>query len=184
MGDVVVPAQRARAPRGSCGGPGATVWRMDLPGLRASFLLTAAPVLSCGGQVAGINADAGSPVSTENPGNPAFDASSPGTPASPGNPGSTPDASTTTTPGVTCKQGPGTSGGSSGGGSCSLSLSESCTDGTTYNVSCTCPGGSCSCSEFSPQGGGSGGGGTFAGCADNCSPATIALAYKACGFPH
>jgi hypothetical protein len=66
---------------------------------------------------------------------------------------------------------------------CSLSASESCNDGTTYNVYCTCPDAICTCSEQSRNGGSSSGGMTFEGCAEGCAPSTISLAYKACGFP-
>jgi hypothetical protein len=83
-----------------------------------------------------------------------------------------------------CKQGP--SGGSSSGGDagvCSLKTTESCSDGTTYNVACSCPDAVCTCNLSSAHGGSSSGGFPFKGCAAGCDPSTLTLAYDACGFP-
>jgi hypothetical protein len=86
--------------------------------------------------------------------------------------------------GVTCKQQGAGGGSGSSGGSCSVQASESCSDGTTYNVTCSCPSATCSCSEsFAGGGGSSSGGMTFAGCPDDCGQKTLELGYQACGFP-
>jgi hypothetical protein len=87
--------------------------------------------------------------------------------------------------GVVCMQTGGGGGGSPDGGSCDLESTAKCSDGTTYDVKCSCPAATCFCSEtFGQGGGGSSSGGTmFAGCAESCSPGTVALAYQACGFP-
>jgi hypothetical protein len=85
--------------------------------------------------------------------------------------------------GVLCKQMFG--GGSIGGdaGTCSVQVSESCSDGTNYGVTCTCPGAACTCSEMSAHSAASFPGAPFKGCAAGCSTSTLTLAYEACGFP-
>jgi hypothetical protein len=78
-------------------------------------------------------------------------------------------------------------GGSSGGpdgGPCTVEANESCSDGTTYNVTCSCPAATCACTQSGPNGGSSGGPFPFSGCADSCGPNTdFHLLYEACGFP-
>lgn len=93
--------------------------------------------------------------------------------------------------GVVCRQqrsgsgGSGSSGGSTDSGpTCTVQEAESCSDGNSYNVTCTCPDAVCFCSESFGQGGGSSSGGmSFQGCADACGASSFALAYQACGFP-
>ena len=53
-------------------------------------------------------------------------------------------------PGVACSLG--TTGVAGGGGSCKVNSSETCSDGTTYAVECSCPTATCSCSESSGHG--------------------------------
>jgi hypothetical protein len=85
-------------------------------------------------------------------------------------------------PRVACSLG--TSGVQGGGGSCEVHSTESCSDGKTYDVACSCPAATCACSESSGQSGSSGGGIPFSGCTANCAPSSIDLAYESCGFPH
>lgn len=84
--------------------------------------------------------------------------------------------------GIICKQGP--SGGSGGGGSCEIQMTETCSDGSQYSVDCQCQAGSamgtCSCAETNGMSGGSSGGSSFGGC-PVCPPP--GEAWKVCGFP-
>jgi hypothetical protein len=87
--------------------------------------------------------------------------------------------------GPVCKQ-TSLSGSSSGsdGGTCSVQAIESCSDGTTYSVSCSCPDATCACTQSGQSSGSSGGPFPFSGCANNCDPNTnFHLLYEACGFP-
>lgn len=71
--------------------------------------------------------------------------------------------------------------GSGGNGSCSLMQSETCSDGNTYNISCSCPGATCSCYQTTASGGGSGGFGvSYSGC-PTCDPSSAP--WSLCGFP-
>jgi hypothetical protein len=146
--------------------------------LRTLTAVLVACASACGGEVTGTGADGGSLVPKANGGDgaaPSSDAAS--ATDSPGI-----DAPTVTSEaGVTCTGGPG--GGSGGGGSCQLQVSETCSDGTTYSVSCSCPEATCSCTQTSAQSGSSGGGLPFSGCSDSCGPTSVSLAYQACGFP-
>ncbi len=85
-------------------------------------------------------------------------------------------------PGVTCSLG--ASGVAGGGGSCEVQSTETCSDGATYHVVCSCPAARCTCSESSGQSGSPGGGMPFSGCAASCSSPLFDLAYESCGFPH
>ena len=69
-------------------------------------------------------------------------------------------------PTVTCtgESGGGSSSSSGSGPVCSLQLTESCSDGTNYSVTCSCPVATCNCSESSPNSGSSGSGIPFGGC--------------------
>jgi len=139
-------------------------------------------VLACGGKTVGSGEETDGGAS-------GHDASSGGSDAasSADSPFVLPDTSVLTEasspPGIVCSQGPGS--GSSGGGACEINLSETCNDGTTYQVSCQCPGGSvtgtCSCSEMSGMSGGSGGGSPLTGCPTCPGPDE---AWNVCGFPH
>jgi hypothetical protein len=82
--------------------------------------------------------------------------------------------------GIVCNPGP--ASGSSGGGSCMISASETCSDGYTYQVTCECPSAQCTCSEMSMNGGGgSGGGGPVYSACPSCGDPSAA--FLACGFP-
>ena len=141
---------------------------------RVSFALGVVVVLACGGKTVGSG--------TETDGGTTGDGGGSG-----GGPdgASSPDVLTEASPkreaggGGTCNQGPGS--GSSGQGACEIQLSETCSDGTTYQVDCSCPSGTCSCSEMSGMSGSGGGGIPFAGC-PSCP--SVVQAYEACGFPH
>jgi hypothetical protein len=85
--------------------------------------------------------------------------------------------------GLTCQQGLTTGSGSTDGGACTFSTSESCNNGTTYSVTCTCPDSTCSCSQMGMNNSGSGGGAPFAGCGLACGSTSAQLAFQACGFP-
>jgi hypothetical protein len=149
---------------------------------RLLLALGCVAVLACGGKTLG------SGDGTDG-GNATHDASSSGSDvaASADSPFVQPDTSffedASVPPGIVCNQGPGS--GSGGGGSCEINLDETCSDGTTYQVSCQCsPGnttGTCSCSEMSGMSGGSGGGGGFPGCPVCPTPEQ---AWDFCGFPH
>ena len=88
--------------------------------------------------------------------------------------------------GPVCKQtmGGGSSGGLDGGQPCTVEASESCSDGTTYSATCSCPEATCYCTQSGTSGGSSGGPYPFSGCANGCaSKADLQLIYEACGFP-
>jgi hypothetical protein len=69
-------------------------------------------------------------------------------------------------------------------GICEVGIAETCSDGTTYGVKCSCPAATCFCTESSANSGGSGGPVPFAaGCVVHCAAASIPIAYEACGFP-
>ena len=80
-------------------------------------------------------------------------------------------------PVFSCIQGPGSGGGSSSG--CQVNQSETCSDGTTYQVSCSCPAATCTCTESSANSGSGGGGIPFSGC-PSCSATNL---WEVCGFP-
>jgi hypothetical protein len=84
---------------------------------------------------------------------------------------------------VTCT--PGVSGGSGSGGSCSISATETCSDGTTYSGSCKCGGGaakgSCFCTGSNGMSGFGGGPYPFSDCPACASTDAV---WAACGFPH
>jgi hypothetical protein len=79
---------------------------------------------------------------------------------------------------VTCSTGAG--GGSSGAGSCLSQATEMCTDGLTYQVSCSCPASTCECFASSTVSGSSGVI-KFSSC-----PACPSLdeMWMLCAFPH
>jgi hypothetical protein len=83
---------------------------------------------------------------------------------------------------LVCKQGPG-SGWFGSNGCNSVQTNESCSDGTTYNATCTCPDAVCTCNQSGPSGGSSSGGHPFSGCKFACNAPGITAAYEACGFP-
>lgn len=85
------------------------------------------------------------------------------------------DASVGCFPGVS-------SGGGGSNGSCFTMLSEKCTDGIAYQVSCTCPAATCDCTAMG--GGTSMGevGVTYGGCGASCGDDSAA--WAACGYPH
>jgi hypothetical protein len=100
---------------------------------------------------------------------------------------SLPDAPITTTPDaeidarVTCI--PGTSvGGGGSNGSCTTMMSETCSDGTTYTVDCSCPRATCNCSREMGSTGEGTLGAHYEGCSQFCSVAMDA--WDACNFPH
>jgi hypothetical protein len=94
---------------------------------------------------------------------------------------STDGPTTTVEAGVTCS--PGTSSGSGGsGGSCTTSVSETCSNGFSYKVSCSCPKAKCDCASMSGSSGGGAVGVSYAGCSSMCSDDSAA--WEACGFPH
>ena len=138
-------------------------------------------VLACGGKTVGSG--------TETDGGASGDASSSGGGSGSGSDsGSGVDSPVTfedavtmrdTSAAVVCNQGP--SGGSSGQGACEIQLTETCSDGTTYQVDCSCPSGTCSCSEMSGMSGSGGSGFPFTGC-PTCPG--VDQAWNACGFPH
>jgi|HubBroStandDraft_6_1064221.scaffolds.fasta_scaffold691321_2 hypothetical protein len=84
-------------------------------------------------------------------------------------------------PGVTCSLG--TSGVQGDVGSCDVESAETCSDGMTYDVVCSCPAATCTCSQSSAQSGPSGGDARFIGCTARCGAPSIDLAYESCGFP-
>jgi hypothetical protein len=138
--------------------------------------------LGCGGEVAGTEADGGSPGRGGGPGGGSLADSSGGysqpdsgipTPLPVPTPGF-PEASAP--PPITCS---GVGGGGSSGGTCTVKMSETCSDGFTYTAECSCPEATCACYQFSSTSASSGGF-PYAGCADDCSPS---LAFTACGFP-
>ena len=95
--------------------------------------------------------------------------------------GATNEDSGSVGPGVTCSLG--TTGVSGGGGSCEVKSVETCSNGTTYAVECSCPAATCICSESSGQGGSSGGGIPFTGCTGTCVfPSSLNLAYESAAF--
>jgi hypothetical protein len=68
---------------------------------------------------------------------------------------------------------------------CTLTVSEHCSDGVGYRVSCACPDATCSCTRIDPNSGG----GTFYtgalydGC-PNCRDTNAAQLFAACDFPN
>jgi hypothetical protein len=155
--------------------------------LPALTLLAATLALACGGEVAGIDPDAGASSDDESA-PPSHDASSKDAPSkdtsAPDVPPFVGQDTGAAVPKITCTLGGSGGSGSVGGGTCNIQASETCSDGMTYTTNCSCPAATCFCSESSANGGSSSGGIPFSGCADNCSPDSIPLTYEACGFPH
>jgi hypothetical protein len=151
---------------------------------RAPLILFAVVALACGGKVdGGDTGDGGTHGSssggTGSSGGSDSGASSGGSDAASGvdSPfvGPTPDAGTT----IVCQQQGG--GGSGGQGSCDAQETETCSDGMTYTVDCSCPNATCTCSESGANGGSSGGGIPFGTCPSCPDPDSI---WDYCGFPH
>jgi hypothetical protein len=145
---------------------------------------------ACGGKLVGDEGDAGRGTGTGGTGTGGTGGGSggntgggPAGSASGGTGSEGPDASahfdaSSLPPGVVCS---GTSGGGGGGASsCQRMMNETCSDGYTYQVSCSCPEATCDCFQSSSGGGSSTGGGQpYDGC-PTCSTANL---WKACGFP-
>jgi hypothetical protein len=74
------------------------------------------------------------------------------------------------------------SGGGGSNGYCSTSLSEKCTDGIVYEVSCTCPAATCDCTAMGSGTGMGEVGVAYGGCGSSCSD--DGAAWAACGYPH
>jgi hypothetical protein len=141
--------------------------------------------VACGGKVGSIEGDGGSTHGDDASGGPDGPSVGPGNPipldASPTPGDDETDASPSS---VFCTQGPGSGGGGSSSGSgpvCSLQLTETCSDGTSYAVICSCPVGTCNCTESAANSGSSGSGIPFGGCPGCGDPDQ---AWAACGFPH
>jgi hypothetical protein len=156
----------------------ASVRRARLLGLLA---LTPGLALACGGQVSVSDNDAATASN---------DAATGGNDGATGNNDSAAGSSSgadgspsTDAPAQTagCTAGPGKYQTTSGG--CEIEITESCSGGTSYGVTCSCPAATCTCSESSGMSGGSGGRVAFSGCANVCQGETNANIYAACGFP-
>jgi hypothetical protein len=164
-----------------------------------AFVLLVVPALvfACGGQTTG-GADGG-PGSSSSSGGPITGSSS-GTPS-----GNSSGSSSGTTSGSSSGDEPVDAtvtidapapivcmsngvGGSSGGVEpdggpppCETTASESCSDGTSYQVDCQCPSATCTCSAMTTAGGSSGGNTVmYPGC-PSCAPGPGLFAL--CGFP-
>ncbi len=136
------------------------------------WMLGAVALLACGGKTDGSDGDGGSPGADGGAGSDAASGAD--------SPLGHKEASTGYDAGplpVVCDMGPGS--GSGGQGGCDINVSESCSDGTTYQVSCSCPSAACSCMETSGMSGSGGDGIPYTGC-PSCS---VAAAFTACGFP-
>jgi hypothetical protein len=89
------------------------------------------------------------------------------------------------TPLVVCTLNPGSSAGTGDGtdGSpppCQTSVSETCSDGNTYYVTCQCPSATCACFMTSATGGSGSSVVTYPGC-PSCTPAS--WLFSLCGYP-
>ncbi|HEY5240089.1 MAG TPA: hypothetical protein VIJ22_01425 [Polyangiaceae bacterium] len=136
------------------------------------WMLGAVALLACGGKTEGSDGDGGSPGADGGAGSDAASAAD--------SPVFHKEASTgfdAGPPPVVCDMGP--ASGSGGQGSCEVQGSENCTDGTTYQFSCSCPSGTCTCTQTSSMSGSGGDGIPFSGC-PSC---TVGAALTACGFP-
>ena len=143
--------------------------------------LGCAAVLACGGKTDGSGTEADGGTSTHDGSSSGADAPSSAFDSA-GPEGSLLFNDASSPPLVVCNQGP--SGGSGGGGSCEIQLTENCSDGSQYSVDCQCQAGSamgtCSCAETNGMSGGSSGGSSFGGC-PVCPPP--GEAWTICGFP-
>jgi hypothetical protein len=147
---------------------------------------------ACGGRTEAIEGRGSSGNDAGDHGDGGPDDGSPGTP----NPTPTPTPTSTSQPGPgptpvgddesdaslapTCT-GVGSSSGSGNG--CQITGQQSCTDGTSYSVSCECPAGTCTCEETfqnGNMGGGSSGGASFSTCPVCPTEQQI---WSLCGFP-
>jgi hypothetical protein len=141
---------------------------------RTMSLAAIAVLCACGGQVTTDAGDGAAPK--PGGGGPGGDGSAGGSDAAttPDSPIVASEAST----GVTCISGPSSGTGSSGG--CQTAASETCSDGNTYQVSCSCPAATCTCTQSSANSGSGGGGIPFSGC-PSCGSTTDL--FSVCGFP-
>jgi hypothetical protein len=136
------------------------------------WVLGAVALLACGGKTEGSEGDGGSPGPDGSAGSDSASGAD--------SPVFHKEASTgfdAGPPPIVCEMGPGS--GSGGQSSCSVQASETCSDGTTYQVDCSCPSGTCTCMQTSGMSGSGGDGIPFSGC-PSC---TIGEAFAACGFP-
>lgn len=134
-------------------------------------LLACAALLACGGEISGV--DGGTP-------GPDGSAGGPDAVSTADAPFFHQDAMSTSEvgpPGVVCDMLP--SSGLTGDGGCEVEFIENCSDGTSYQADCSCPAGTCTCTEMSAMSGSGGGGIPFTGCPSCNAPA----AWEACGFP-
>lgn len=148
-----------------------------------ALLLVCVPALAfaCGGKTAGGGSDGGPGSSSSSGG---ASGSSSGVVSSSTSGGEPVDATPvldSPAPIVCSSNGMGgSSGGPTDGGPppCETSESETCSDGTTYNVDCQCPQATCTCTVMATNGG-SGGSVAYAGC-PSCTTANL---FALCGFP-
>ncbi|HEX8793577.1 MAG TPA: hypothetical protein VF765_21690 [Polyangiaceae bacterium] len=159
---------------------------MNCRGLAWVLLLSPAVVFACGGKTNG-GSDAG-PGSGSSSGGVSSSSSGSGSGSSSGGISSSSSGSSSggepldatpvdDTSILYCKSNG--AGGSGGPGSCDISDSETCTDGTTYSVDCQCPQATCTCTATSANGGSSGGGFSYSGC-PGCTTSDL---FTICGFP-
>jgi hypothetical protein len=128
--------------------------------------------LACGGSVEGSAGGGG--TASDSGGGASADAGS-GFSASSGD-GSQSGSSQPGNSGVTCTS----KAGGTTGAECHVTATESCTDGSNYDVECSCTTGICTCLESTNSGGSSSGASSF-----DCPPGAdcAAYGYAACGFP-
>jgi hypothetical protein len=144
---------------------------------------------SCGGKELG-GSSGGSPEGGHDdavsPGGPPdgseFDSSCPDENANPSLDGAGPDGpegDSETEGGVSCTET--SASGSGGGGGCTTMVAEKCSNGFSYQVSCTCPKATCDCEATSGSTSMSESGVHYSGCSSSCGEDS--LAFEACGYP-
>ncbi len=67
------------------------------------------------------------------------------------------------------------------GGTCAVTATENCSDGTTFAVQCDCRTGTCTCSAMNATTGSDRAGIAYAGGCPSCS---VSVAWEVCKFPH
>jgi hypothetical protein len=130
--------------------------------------------LACGGAVDGGGADGPGASSRGAGGSPDAAAQNGDSPSGSTTVGSTPGQTTT---GVSCTT---LGSGGTAGTACEVKASQSCSDGNTYSIECSCGSATCYCFETGQSSGSSSGGISFS-CPSGADCA--AYGYAACGFP-
>jgi hypothetical protein len=140
-------------------------------------------VVGCGGELSSVGSGAdGSDASVASDSS-AEDAGTPDAPRTATDAMTTSDAELEAS--LTCSS---TSSVGDSSGTCLASVTETCSDGTTYIADCSCPRATCSCFEMNGASGGGTGGLPYGGCPIPCgddvmSPTAATDALRACGYP-